>query len=153
MLPALLLSVCTAACLPAHTFINKRGLDIRFQPKLLSLFPNHVWTLVSYVSSIVRYQRAYFQAKLTRSPLKGRLRSKYLHSREKYKWRERSRSRDLLLYSPLSHNMHSHIVVMTHFIIHHNSYMHLWYQMYTCKAEAVNKRSDSTTQSCYLSSD
>jgi hypothetical protein len=35
--------------------------------------------IVSYVSSIVRYQRAYFQAKLTRSPLKGHLRSKYLH--------------------------------------------------------------------------
>ena len=51
--------------------------------------------IVSYVSSIVRYQRAYFQAKLTRSPLKGHLRSKYLHSREKYKWRERLRSRDL----------------------------------------------------------
>ena len=51
--------------------------------------------IVSYVSSIVRYQRAYFQDKLTRSPLKGYLRSKYLHLREKYKWRERLRSRDL----------------------------------------------------------
>jgi len=45
----------------------------------------------------------------------------------------------------------SHIVPMTHAIIYmHHQYQ---YEMYTRTREAVNKRSDSTTPSCYLSRD